>query len=335
MKKFLPTKAIKRPSILLGMLILAPFFAILSGCAAKDATEEKIKALPVSLTIDRFDLKFQRADAQALPKLKADYPYLFPSEFKDSIWIARQKDSLQLLIQDAVEAHFKELNHLEKSLSHLFQHIQFYFPEVKTPTVIGLTNNVDYQIKTVYADSLVLLSLDTFLGANHPLYEGIPNYIRKEMDEVYLPAQVVDKFAAAQLKGPQNRTFLAHLIWHGKKLYLQDLLNSHIDDAYKMGYTPEEQQWAVENERFIWQYFIEKQLLYDTDPDLIRRFVSPAPFSKFYLEIDNESPGRIGAWIGWQMVRAYSERHLNTPLKQLLQMSPEALFQASGYKPKR
>jgi hypothetical protein len=33
--------------------------------------------------------------------------------------------------------------------------------------------------------------------------------------------------------------------------------------------------------------------------------MTPAPFSKFYLEIDNDSPGRIGAWIGWQMVRSY------------------------------
>jgi hypothetical protein len=28
------------------------------------------------------------------------------------------------------------------------------------------------------------------------------------------------------------------------------------------------------------------------------------PF-KFYLEIDNETPGQVGGWMGWQIVRSY------------------------------
>ena len=45
--------------------------------------------------------------------------------------------------------------------------------------------------------------------------------------------------------------------------------------------------------------------LYSTDPELIKRFISPAPFSKFYLNIDVDSPGQIGQWIGLQIVKAY------------------------------
>ena len=59
-----------------------------------------------------------------------------------------------------------------------------------------MTNNVDYQIKTVYLDSLLLISLDTFLGSDHPLYEGIPYYIRKELDSKYLLSQIAEKFAS-------------------------------------------------------------------------------------------------------------------------------------------
>ena len=44
-----------------------------------------------------------------------------------------------------------------------------------------------------------------------------------------------------------------------------------------------------ENETNIWQYFIEKQILYKTDPEWVDRFLEPAPFSKFYLQLDNES----------------------------------------------
>jgi hypothetical protein len=77
----------------------------------------------------------------------------------------------------------------------------------------------------------------------------------------------------------------------------------------RMGYKPEQITWCQENESYMWRYFIEKKLLYDTDQKLIPRFINPAPFSKFYLEIDNESPGRVGAWIGWQMVRSFMENN--------------------------
>ena len=173
------------------------------------------------------------------------------------------------------------------------------------------------------------------LGQNHPLYEGIPNYIRKEMDEIYILSQVVEKFSTSFLKVPKDRTFLAQIIWHGKKLYMQDILNTHQEDFIKIGYTEEEFQWAENNEKLIWQYFIEKQMLYDTEPDLMRRFIQPAPFSKFYLELDNESPGRIGVWVGWQIVRAYMKRFPNTTITDLFALPPQELFQTSGYKPKR
>ena len=52
-------------------------------------------------------------------------------------------------------------------------------------------------------------------------------------------------------------------------------------------------------------FFVSKELLYSTDPELIKRFISPAPFSKFYLNIDVDSPGQIGQWLGLQIVKAY------------------------------
>ena len=38
------------------------------------------------------------------------------------------------------------------------------------------------------------------------------------------------------------------------------------------------------------------------------RFIKPLLFSKFYLEIDNQT-GRVGQWLGWQIVRSYMENH--------------------------
>ena len=43
--------------------------------------------------------------------------------------------------------------------------------------------------------------------------------------------------------------------------------------------------------------FYPKTIIVQNRPLLIQRFIDPAPFSKFYLEIDNQSPGRIGVWM--------------------------------------
>ena len=62
------------------------------------------------------------------------------------------------------------------------------------------------------------------------------------------------------------------------------------------------------NEKEIWNFFVSKEMLYSTDPELIKRFISPAPFSKFYLNIDVDSPGQIGQWLGLQIVKAYQKK---------------------------
>ena len=67
----------------------------------------------------------------------------------------------------------------------------------------------------------------------------------------------------------------------------------------------------------------------------MQRFIEPAPFSKFYLQLDNETPGRIGSWLGWQIVNSYMIQFPEKPLDELLKISPQKLFNLSKYKPKR
>ena len=267
------------------------------------------KRKTISLSFERFDLKFYNQPPSVIPKLKKNYSFLFPKQFSDSIWENRQKDSLQLILQNAVQNEFPDLLDVERDITDLFEKMKFQFPEINVSRVIFLTNNVDYQLKTVFADSILLISLDTFLGPNHVLYKGIPSYIKKELDRKYITSQIVDKFAIYSLPPPNERTFLAKMLYEGKKMYLKDIFLSHLKDNIKIAYTEEEIKWAKENERLIWQYFVEKQILFKTDSDLVGRFLEPAPFSKFYLQIDNESPGKIGVWLGWQIVRIYCKQN--------------------------
>ena len=310
-------------------------FLFLLACESDTNNENEIKMLPIEIKLDRFDLKFYNKEADDIPKLKKEYPYLFPKQFSDSIWVARQKDSLQLILQEAVQDVYKDIAPLENNISHLFKHILFHFPKFKVPHVVTLTNNVDYQIKTVYSDSLLLISLDTFLGADHSLYNGIPSYIRKELDQKFITSQIAEKFATYIIPPAEDRTFLSQMIFEGKKMYFQDLLLPHESDAIKIAYTLEELSWVNQNELFIWQYFIERQILYKTEPDFAQRLIEPAPFSKFYLELDNESPGRVGRWIGWQIVRSFIDQNPEIPLEVFLRIPAQKLFNLSKYKPKR
>ena len=116
---------------------------------------------------------------------------------------------------------------------------------------------------------------------------------------------------------------------------MKDLFIPEVSDNIKIAYSEEKYKWCEENESQIWSNFIENKLLYDTNPKNEQRFMNDAPFSKFYLEIDNESPGRVGAWIGWQIVRSYAENHPDVKLQKLLALDAKTLFEESKYKPKK
>tara|TARA_R100001480_G_scaffold47510_2_gene60588 strand:- start:96 stop:677 length:582 start_codon:yes stop_codon:yes gene_type:complete len=193
---------------------------------------------------------------------------------------------------------------------------------------------VDYNNKVILSDSLLILSLDNYLGTEHEFYGGIKKYIAQNLKESQLAPDVAEAYARQLVSKPRQRSLLAQMIFFGKELYLKDLWLPNTSDAEKIGYTEEQLAWATENEAEMWRYFVENEILYSTDAKLPARFISPAPFSKFYLEIDNESPGMIGRYLGWQIVRAYMKNNEVT-VEQLLVKNANDLFTESKYKPKK
>jgi len=315
-------------------LIILSFLCFNIQCKKNNHIEDEINLIPIKISFDRFDKKFYNIDSFKLKDLQKDYYYLFPEKFDDIVWINRRKDSLQLILKEAIEKKFNNLDYIENELIHLFKHLKYSFPKIKIPKIVTLINNVDYQSKIIYLDTLILLSLDAYLGKNHEIYTGIPNYIKNDMDISFLSSHIIDKFLSSRVNYPKERTLLSQMIYFGKKLYLTEKLLPHQKDSIIIGYSKEELIWAKSNELYIWKYFVEKEMLYKTDSRLIRRFIDPSPFSKFYLEIDNHSPGRIGRWIGWQVVKSYMKSNPNTNIEDLISKSSEELFIKSAYKPK-
>ena len=50
--------------------------------------------------------------------------------------------------------------------------------------------------------------------------------------------------------------------------------------------------------------------------------------------MDDESPGRVGVWIGWQIVRSYMKNN-NVTLQELFAKDAKEIFDNSKYKPKK
>ncbi|MEM1257522.1 MAG: gliding motility lipoprotein GldB [Bacteroidota bacterium] len=308
---------------------------LLISCHEADKLEKEIAKIPLELKIERFDREFADAAPKDIQKLKSKYPYLFPKQFSDSIWIVKLNDTIQRELLSEVNKTFWDFNEQELALTSLFRHIKYHFPNYDTPKVVTLTSEVQYDNRVVLTDSLLLLGLDNYLGEDHHFYRSISRYIAKGLDKQYLTSDVASAFAKTINGYPRNRTFLSRMIYHGKELYLKDKLIPETSDAQKITYTQKELEWAMENEEEIWRYFVENELLYSTDSQLDRRFLDPAPFSKFQLELDSESPGRLGRYMGWQIVRTFMDKNPKISLAELLDIPADDLFKKSNYKPKK
>lgn len=308
-------------------------FVVFLSCDKKSKTEKAIEAIPVDIKVVRFDKAFFETKPADLANLKNEYPLFFNSNTEDAVWLEKMQDPLWRELYNEVEKKYADFEPVRDDFNKLFQHIKYYFPKTKTPKVVTVIAEMDYNNKVIYADSLVIVSLELYLGKEHKFYQ-FPEYIKQNFETKQIMPDVVSSFASQKIAAVTDKTLLSQMIYFGKELYLKDLLLPDYTDEEKIGYTSEQLIWSKENEGYMWRYFIEREMLYDDDPKLKSRFVSPAPFSKFYLEIDNESPGRVGAWIGWQIVRSYMKNN-DVSITEMLQMNGKEIFEKSKYKPKK
>jgi gliding motility-associated lipoprotein GldB len=309
------------------------FCCLFWSCDKKTAVEKAVEEIPLDIKVERFDQVFFESKPQELQEIKKEYPVFFPKEVPDSVWTNKIQNPLWRELYSEVQKKYSDIEPVRSELVTLFKHIKHYFPKTKTPKAVTVIAEMDYNTKAIYADSLVILSLELYLGKAHRFYE-FPKYIKQNFEPRQMMPDLVSSFAATKINFGKDKTLLSQMVYYGKQLYLKDLLLPAYSDAEKMGYAPKEITWCEENETYIWRYFLENEMLYSDESKLTSRFIAPAPFSKFYLEIDNESPGQVGAWIGWQIVRSYAENN-DVPLAKLLDMNAKELFEKSKYKPKK
>lgn len=306
----------------------------LNSCQKEVKKNVDTSKIEVEFMINRFEQDFYDHGGENLEELKNKYPLLFPDNTPDSIWMAKINDRDEQELYSETQKLYSSFSDIESELKSLFQHVTYYNPLFNTPDIITGLSNIDYDYRVIYNQELVFISLDVYLGSTHPFYGDFPSYIKQNNVRERIIVDVASAIIDSQIKPLTNRSFLAKMIHEGKKLYLLELYLPLKSEAVRIGYNKIKYDWALTNEEQVWKYFIENNLLYSTDTKLNKRFLEDAPFSKFYISEDKNSPGRIGQWIGMQIVRSFMANN-DVSLSDLLLKNEEEIFKKSKYKPRK
>ncbi|HCP40371.1 MAG TPA: hypothetical protein DIT65_01135 [Cryomorphaceae bacterium] len=184
-------------------------------------------------------------------------------------------------------------------------------------------------------DSVIaFVGLDNFLGAGYPGYNAIPGYQRVVMEERQLGVSYANALVEnCILKNFNDPSLLGQMVYHGKRHLAVEAVISDVAAYEVLGYSIEEYNFLVENERQIWEVLVREKLLFSADMMVRQRLVEPAPFSKMGTAMDSEIPGRVAQFIGYRMMRALANNS-GLALEEILKIrDAQRILRDAQYKP--
>lgn len=239
-----------------------------------------------------------------------------------------------------------EINATSEKLKESFQFVKYYFPNYKVPeqfiTFIGPIDAFAYHETGGSGEILTTFGigsgLQLHLGASSMIYKSdagmqlYPEYISRKFNVSEIPVNAI-RIIIDDIYPPlkQGGSLLDIMIDHGKRMYLLDLFLPDEKEEIKYGYTGVQLEAMKENEGFVWNYFSENNLLYETDMLKIRSFVTDGPST---AEFGLGSPGFVSLFTGKKIIEAYMNKNPDTKLQELLAMDPKKILTGSGYKPR-
>lgn len=316
------------------VLAFAKAILLTVTCKQTSELEEQIAQIQLEAPLELFHLDFKAAGPAGLDSLKQVYPELFPQQFNDQVWIDKMsgKDTIYDLLHEAVVGSEMDFEQIHDEVKGVMRHVKYYFPDFNPTPVTTVISEVQYRNRVTPSRERLLIGIDNYLGVDHELYQGISNYRRDQLTISQIPADAAMAYAYLFVRPTTDRTLLGSMIYFGKLHYLQELFAPAASGATKFETTTEKFQFMEDNEVEMWRYFVDRSLLYSTDSKLLNRFILPAPFSKFYLEVDKQTPGGVGKYVGYQIVKSFMNKN-EVPLDVMLRMPARSIFEQSAYKP--
>lgn len=233
-----------------------------------------------------------------------------------------------------IQQRFTTQDSIERVLTDASRVLSELLPSLNRKAIYGGVSTYNQSI--IMTDTIMLVGLNHYLGADYPAYAYFETYRRGVKTQRHLPYDIIEAMVAGEYPyiEDENASLLNRMLYEGAVTYMVMKSIPDADLAEAMGYTPEQMQWINENEGNIWRHIIEQRYLYSTDRTLADRLCRPAPSSP---AIHSDSPGRAGKYIGYRIVAAYMDSHPSYEAAQLLTPgfynATSSLINA-GYSPK-
>lgn len=221
---------------------------------------------------------------------------------------------------------------LKEELTVAFINLKSYYPDFQVPRVQTVITGLESDL--FLSDSLIIIGLDYYLGKNARYRPNMYEYMLRRYEKDFIVPSIMLLYGIDGRYNETNltdRTVLADMITYGKAYYFAKHMMPCVPDSIFIGYTAEEMAGARANQDMIWKKLVEDEAFYSTSQQMKQRYIAERP--KTY-EIGDQAPGRIGTWMGWQIVNKYAEMNADLTLPQLMKVKDaNEIFTESKYRP--
>ncbi len=245
-------------------------------------------------------------------------------------------ETMKILSNPYVDTLYQEVTRifdvdkLRDELEDAFSRIKYFYPDFEAPKVrtvyTGFGNDIYYN------DSLLVIGLDYYLGPEASFRPDEHEYVKVRLTPDHLVPHLI-QFTSNRFNDTNvdDRTILDEMVFYGKALHFVKTMLPCTPDSLVIGYNTEQMLNTEVSEPYLWAYFVDNALLYDKKPLNIAKFIEERPGIP---EIDRRCPGRIGQWLGWQIVAQF-ESETDTDFQELMTKtdSRQVLMQ-SKYRPR-
>jgi gliding motility-associated lipoprotein GldB len=331
-------------------------FFIISFLMMACHQENKIDTsnIKVNLTIERFDQDLSQMNPnnlkEKLPQLKKKYGNFYNDYFQKILNVGPTDNDkyintvAQIIggkpfqdLQQETNQVYPNMDNIKPELTEAFKRIKYYYPDWKEPKLVTYISG--FQVQTPIGSGYVGIGLDMFLGKDSKFYpalvETVPRYISRRFTPENITPRVVEVITREDLfpELDNDKTLLAKMVYNGKLLYFMKEIQPEVADSIIIGYSEKQMKWANDYESDSYAYFLDQDLLYETDYFKIQKYISEAPFTPGFGD-NNESAPKLGLFIGWQIVKNYMNENPKVSLKELmLEKDAQKILKGAKYRP--
>ncbi|WP_144017293.1 gliding motility lipoprotein GldB [Ekhidna lutea] len=322
-------------------VLLMICIVLLASCTSQQC-RESVEPETIALKTERLELELfeskSATDVEGFLESHPDFAQLFLHADQypaDSILAKRmfgliQNPSIDTLYEESVNA-FEDFDKVVKALEEGLGRLKVYYPNAPSPViqtcVTGLYNDL------FISNEHIMIGMDFFVGPEATYKpQQIPNYILQRYTTEHLAASILQFISSQYIQNTKGESMLAEMIDFGKSYYLLSKILPCTEENILIGYTDEEWGDIFEHENIIWANFVENELLFETSHQIKQKFIGERPT---VYEIGDKCPGRIGRWVGWQIINAYAQNTGATVKEIMAETDYNLIFSKSGYKPGR